>query len=109
MGGGEVRLNYYLCFPGFLMGRLNRSPVNGSIIMDFKAFSTPKWSAIAPSIDTPTPPVPIAKPTMSPYAIPRFLGRSFCAITMVRVNVEISTVPKTRRGMNNTVNPQPEL
>ena len=72
------------------MGRLNRSPANGSIIVDFRAFSTPKWSAIAPSIDTPNLPVPIAKATMSLDAIPTFLGRSCCAITMVTVNVEIS-------------------
>ena len=72
------------------MGRLNRSPVNGSIIMDFKAFSTPKWSAIAPSIDTPNLPVPIAKPTMNLDAIPTFLGRSCCAITMVTVNVKLA-------------------
>jgi hypothetical protein len=89
MGGGEVRLNYCPSFPGYLMGRLNRSPANGSIIMDFKASSTLKWSAMAPSIDTLNLPVPIAKATMSLDAIPTFLGRSCCAITMVTVNVEI--------------------
>jgi hypothetical protein len=71
------------------MGRLNRSPANGSIVVDFKTFYTLNWSEIAPTIDTPNPPVPMAKPTMSPDAIPRHLGRSCCAITMVTIILEI--------------------
>ena len=43
--------------------------------MDFKATGRPKWSAITPSMVTPIPPVPIAKPAMRPEAMPRFLGR----------------------------------
>jgi hypothetical protein len=71
------------------MSRLNRNPAKGSIIVDFKAFYTPKWSEIAMTIDTPNLHLPIAKPNMSPDAIPRYPGRSCRAITMVTIIVEI--------------------
>ena len=57
------------------MGRLNRSPANGNTIIDFKAFRTPNRSAMTPSMVTPSPPVPIAKPTMSPDCDPQVAGK----------------------------------
>ena len=75
------------------MKKLIRRPINGRNIMDFKATGRPKWSAITPRRVTPIPPVPIAKPAMRPEAMPRFLGRLSCAMTIVTVKLEISAMP----------------
>src|SRR6266446_4967856 len=54
----------------------------------------PQWSATQPRNVTPRPPAPIAKPTISPDAMPGFRGRYACPRTTDTVNVETSAAPK---------------
>src|SRR5207249_3288977 len=54
----------------------------------------PQWSATHPRSVTPRPPAPIAKPTISPDAMPGLRGRYACPRTTDTVNVETNAAPK---------------
>src|SRR5439155_1700325 len=47
----------------------------GMSALTASAAGKPQWSATEPSAATPRPPAPMAKPTMSPEAIPALRGR----------------------------------
>src|SRR2546422_993841 len=58
----------------------------------------PQWSATHPRSVTPRPPAPIAKPTISPDAMPGLRGRYACPRTTDTVNVETNAAPKRPRA-----------
>src|SRR5947208_3919980 len=51
------------------------NPASGMSALSVSAVARPQWSATQPSAVTPRPPAPIAKPTMSPDAMPALRGR----------------------------------
>src|SRR4029453_2049235 len=55
--------------------RVGTNATNGIIALIQRAAGTPQRSATQPSAVTPAPPRPMAKPTMSPDAIPAWRGR----------------------------------
>ena len=81
------------------MNKAIKNPMTGIRAMVFRAKGTPQRSARYPRMVTPTPPVPMAKPTIKPDITPRFWGNISWAITMVTEKVETRTRPQSPRIM----------
>src|SRR5206468_5812937 len=58
------------------------------------AAGNPNRSATQPSAVTPSPPAPIAKPTIRPEAVPALRGRYACPNTTDTVKLEVRSAPK---------------
>lgn len=74
-------------------------PARGKMQRIFMTIGRPKMSAMTPSNETPTEPIPTPKPRTRPEANPILFGSSFCPKTTVIENVEIKNVPKIKANI----------